>query len=116
MDNTALILQKPDELNERLDALALSPFVKVKKKLNPQSGIRDYLMNYKNSKGEVSSREINITKVGAKDGKIQIGAFCFLSDAPKNFLASSIISLQALPDGEVLQTYDDIVAELSKWA
>lgn len=114
--DSQLILQKLDEISERLDALSLSPFVKVKKKKKPESGRIDYLMAYKNSKGEISEREINVSKVTAKDGKITISAYCFLSNAPKAFLASSVIFLQALPDGEKLHTYDEIVQELSQWA
>ena len=116
MDKQDLILQKLDEINERLDSMAIAPFVKVKKKKKPDSGRRDYKMGYKNSKGEISEREINISKVTASnDGKATISAFCFLSDAPKAFSANNIIYLQALPDGEKLQTYDDIIAELSAW-
>ena len=115
MDKQDLILQKLDEINERLDAIAINPFIKVKKKKKTESGRHDYLMGYKNSKGEVSERDINVSKVSAKDGKITISGFCFLSNAPKAFSASSIIYLQPLPDGEKLQTYDDIIQELSQW-
>ena len=116
MDKQDLILQKLDEINERLDSMAITPFIKVKKKKKTESGRRDYTMGYKNSKGEISERDINISKVTAKDGKITISAYCFASDAPKAFSANSIIYLQPLPDGDKLQTYDDIIAELSAWA
>ena len=36
MDKQDLILQKLDEINERLDAIAIAPFVKVKKKKKPE--------------------------------------------------------------------------------
>lgn len=116
MDKQDLILQKLDEINERLDAIAIAPFVKVKKKNKPESGRRDYTMGYKNSKGEVSDRDINISKVTAKDGKITISAYCFASEAPKAFSSRSVIYLQPLPNGEKLQTYDEIIQELSTWA
>ena len=117
MDKQDLILQKLDEINEQLDAMAIAPFIKVKKKKKTESGRHDYLMGYKNSKGEVSDREINVSKVTASnDGKAIISAYCFLSEAPKNFTANNIIYLQPLPDGDKLQTYDDIIAELSAWA
>lgn len=116
MDKQDLILQKLDEINERLDSMAIAPFVKVKKKKKTESGRRDYTMGYKNSKGEVSERDINLSKVTAKDGKVTISGFCFLSDAPKAFSANNIIYIQALPDGEKLQTYDEIIQELSAWA
>lgn len=116
MDKQDLILQKLDEINERLDSMAITPFIKVKKKKKTESGRRDYTMGYKNSKGEISDRDINVSKVTAKDGKITISAYCFASDAPKAFSANSITYLQPLPDGDKLQTYDDIIAELSAWA
>ena len=46
MDKQDLILQKLDEINERLDAIAIAPFVKVKKKKKPESGRRDYTMGF----------------------------------------------------------------------
>lgn len=116
MDDKELILQKLDEINERLDVLISAPFVKTTKKKKPQSGRRDYTMSYKNSKGEVSERDINVSKVKASnDGKAVISGFCFLSDAPKTFNASNIIYLTPLPDGERLETYDDIIKEMSSW-
>ena len=73
------------------------------------------LVNFKNSKGEVSDRDINISKVTAKDGKVTISAYCFASEAPKAFSSSSVIYLQPLPNWEKLQTYDEIIQELSTW-
>lgn len=116
MSELAQILAKVDELSDKVDMLIHSPFIKTKKKYTPQSGRHDYLMGYKNSKGEYSEREINISKVTTnKDGKAVINAFCFSSQANKTFSVGSIAYLQSLPDGEKLQTYDEIIAELSGW-
>lgn len=116
MDNSTLIIEKLDELLGRVPSSPLIGLAKPKKKYKPQDGRRDYKMVYKNSKGEISEREINIKKVTGKNDKVTILAFCFASDELKSFNAGGIIELRNLANDNVAQCYNDVVLELAAWA
>lgn len=115
MDSNTLILEKLDELLARVPSSPLIGLAKPKKKYKPEDGRRDYKMVYKNSKGEISEREINIKKVTGKNDKVTILAFCFASDAIKNFNAGGVIELKNLQTQNLAHCYDDILLELAAW-
>ncbi len=113
----ALLNKKFDEILSKLTKYNFSEPIPEPPKLKRavENGRKDYLMTYKDSKGKLSQREINVRNVTIKDGKLNLNAFCFTRNRIKTFSVKNIVSIQDLTTDKTYSTTEDVYAELGTW-